>query len=112
MAGGGTAQELEAGIVGTAEHLALRRTKSAQVREAFKAWIDEMANAGPENLQFAWAGPADRSQGHAYRVQGPTFLIEFNNTQKIESDFDRMLKEAKALERGQEERKDKRRGKE
>ncbi len=26
-------------------------------------------------------GPADRSQGHAYRVQGPTFLIEFNNTQ-------------------------------
>ena len=37
--------------------------------------------AGTDAVQFAWAGPADRSQGHAYRVQGPTFLIEFNNTQ-------------------------------
>ena len=37
--------------------------------------------AGMEAVRFAWAGPADRSQPHAYRVQGPTFLIEFNNTQ-------------------------------
>ena len=38
---------------------------------------------GPASMpiRFAWAGPADRSRGHAYRVQGPTFLIEFNNTQ-------------------------------
>ena len=49
--------------------------------EVAKAWLDEIASAGSENVQFAWAGPADRSQGHAYRVQGPTFLIEFNNTQ-------------------------------
>ena len=49
--------------------------------EVSKAWIDEMTIAGPETVQFAWAGPADRSQGHAYRVQGQTFLIEFNNTQ-------------------------------
>jgi hypothetical protein len=46
-----------------------------------RAWIDDMTIAGPESVQFAWAGPADRSQGHAYRVQGQTFLIEFNNTQ-------------------------------
>jgi hypothetical protein len=46
-----------------------------------KAWINEIHDAGPDNIRFAWFGAADRSQGHAYRVQGPTFLIEFNNTQ-------------------------------
>jgi hypothetical protein len=49
--------------------------------EVAKAWLDEIARAGPDAVRFAWAGPADRTQGHAYRVQGPTFLIEFNNTQ-------------------------------
>ena len=45
------------------------------------AWLDEIAKAGIDSVRFAWAGPGDRTQGHAYRVQGPTFLIEFNNTQ-------------------------------
>lgn len=49
--------------------------------EVAKAWLDDISIAGVENIKFTWAGPADRSQGHAYRVQGPTFLIEFNNTQ-------------------------------
>ena len=37
--------------------------------------------AGFENIAFAWAGPVDRGALHYYRVQGPTFLIEFDNTQ-------------------------------
>ena len=37
--------------------------------------------AGIENIGFAWAGSVERGQRHHYRVQGPTFLIEFNNTQ-------------------------------
>jgi len=37
--------------------------------------------AGIENVGFAWAGPLERGQKHYYRVQGPTFLIEFDNTQ-------------------------------
>ncbi len=37
--------------------------------------------AGIENIGFAWAGPVERGQRHYYRVQGPTFLIEFDNTQ-------------------------------
>jgi hypothetical protein len=45
------------------------------------AWLDEIKKAGPATIRFAWFGPADRSQPHGYRVQGPTFLIEFNNTQ-------------------------------
>ena len=46
-----------------------------------RAWLGEIRRAGFEAVRFAWAGPGDRSQPHAYRVQGPTFLIEFNNTQ-------------------------------
>jgi Protein of unknown function (DUF3500) len=37
--------------------------------------------AGVENVTFAWAGSIERGQKHYYRVQGPTFLIEFDNTQ-------------------------------
>lgn len=46
-----------------------------------KAWLEEIIKAGADKIHFAWMGPADRSQPHAFRVQGPTFLIEFNNTQ-------------------------------
>jgi hypothetical protein len=45
---------------------------------------DRMAKikaAGLESIAFAWAGPVERGQRHYYRVQGPTFLIEFDNTQ-------------------------------
>jgi hypothetical protein len=44
-------------------------------------WLDEINRSGNQEIRFAWQGPADRTQPHAYRVQGPTFLIEFNNTQ-------------------------------
>jgi hypothetical protein len=45
------------------------------------AWLDEIKKAGVDEIRFAWSGAADRNQPHAYKVQGPTFLIEFNNTQ-------------------------------
>ncbi len=32
-------------------------------------------------MRFAWAGPEQRGEGHYYRVAGPTFLIEYDNTQ-------------------------------
>jgi hypothetical protein len=37
--------------------------------------------AGPQNVRFAWAGPIEKGAKHYYRVQGPTFLIEYDNTQ-------------------------------
>ena len=37
--------------------------------------------AGQGNIYFAWWGSSERDQRHYYRVQGPTFLIEYNNTQ-------------------------------
>jgi hypothetical protein len=45
---------------------------------------DRMAKikaAGIENVAFAWAGSLERGQKHYYRVQGPTFLIEYDNAQ-------------------------------
>ena len=41
----------------------------------------EIAEAGWENLHFAWAGAQQWGEGHYYRVQGPTFIIEYDNTQ-------------------------------
>jgi hypothetical protein len=62
----------------------------------------EIKKAGLEKVAFAWAGPVEPGQRHYYRVQGPTFLIEFDNTQNngnhihsvwrdFESDFGRDL---------------------
>jgi hypothetical protein len=42
---------------------------------------DALNRAGPEAIHFAWWGDTERNQRHYYRVQGPTFLIEYNNTQ-------------------------------
>lgn len=36
---------------------------------------------GPEKVAFAWAGPLEKGAKHYYRVQGPSFLIEYDNTQ-------------------------------
>lgn len=43
--------------------------------------LSEIREAGLDNVHFAWAGPLKPGVGHYYRVQGPTFLIEFCNTQ-------------------------------
>ncbi len=37
--------------------------------------------AGMDKVRFAWAGSTEKGQKHYYRIQGPTFLIEFDNTQ-------------------------------
>jgi hypothetical protein len=37
--------------------------------------------AGFSKIQIAWWGSLNRNERHAYRVQGPTFIIEYNNTQ-------------------------------
>ncbi len=40
-----------------------------------------LMQAGIDNIFFAWWGDTERNQRHYYRMQGPTFLIEYNNTQ-------------------------------
>lgn len=40
-----------------------------------------LREAGFERIHFAWAGGFERGEGHYYRIQGPTFLVEYDNTQ-------------------------------
>ncbi len=45
-----------------------------------KLWT-RIESAGLDAITFAWAGPTEKGKGHYYAVQGPTFLIEYDNTQ-------------------------------
>lgn len=45
------------------------------------ARLAEIKEAGLEKVHFAWAGARQPGIGHYYRLQGPTFLVEFVNTQ-------------------------------
>jgi uncharacterized protein DUF3500 len=50
----------------------------ADVSKERKSAIDK---AGAEKVHFAWAGAEKPGIGHYYRIQGPTFQIEFVNDQ-------------------------------
>jgi len=41
----------------------------------------KLKKAGVEKIAFAWAGETERGRKHYYRLQGPTFLVEYDNTQ-------------------------------
>lgn len=41
-----------------------------------------VVEGGIDDTWFAWAGPTERGEVAYYRVQGPNFLIEFDNTQE------------------------------
>jgi hypothetical protein len=41
----------------------------------------KLRKAGIEKIAFAWAGESERGKKHYYRIQGPTFLIEHDNSQ-------------------------------
>ncbi len=49
-----------------------------EISEAARQRIE---SHGWQNLMFAWAGPTEVAEGHYYRIQGPTFVIEYANTQ-------------------------------
>jgi hypothetical protein len=52
-----------------------------QVPAVARERLTHIRAAGVENIRFAWMGSAAVGEGHYYRIQGPTFLIEFDNTQ-------------------------------
>jgi hypothetical protein len=43
--------------------------------------MSRLMAAGSDRITFAWAGPTTIGAKHYYRVQGPTFLIEYDNSQ-------------------------------
>jgi hypothetical protein len=42
--------------------------------------LERMQNAGLEQIRFGWAGSLERQRPHYFRLQGPTFLLEYDNT--------------------------------
>ena len=45
------------------------------------ARLDRVRAAGLGNIFFAWAGGFEKGQAHYYRIQGPSFLVEYDNIQ-------------------------------
>ncbi|MGS0526897.1 DUF3500 domain-containing protein [Zobellia nedashkovskayae] len=49
--------------------------------EFSKELKNKIEEADINKLSFAWAGSLKPGKGHYYRIQGPTILIEYDNTQ-------------------------------
>jgi hypothetical protein len=43
--------------------------------------LKKIDTAGFDKILFVCAGGTEKGQGNYYRVQGPTFLMEYSNTQ-------------------------------
>ncbi len=41
----------------------------------------KIERAGIDSVHFAWAGEFERRRPHYYRLQGPSFVVEYDNTQ-------------------------------
>ena len=54
---------------------------SAQPRAQAIQRLDKIKQAGFDQIKFAWMGGLEKGERHYYRVQGSTFLIEYDNTQ-------------------------------
>lgn len=45
-----------------------------------QAHFERAEAMGLENIRFGWAGPLESPRPHYYRLQGPTFLLEHDNS--------------------------------
>jgi hypothetical protein len=85
----------KASLAGQPSGLSAQKMNSRQ-RELLSRVIDEYIHNVPDqiaqarsekvkkagnNIHFAWAGPIGKNEPHYYRVVGPTFMIEYDNTQ-------------------------------
>ncbi len=71
----------------------MTKEQAGQVQAIVKAYVNRLRGdlammdlkkiekAGWDKTYFAWAGGLEKGDPHYYRVQGPTFLIEYDNTQ-------------------------------
>lgn len=49
--------------------------------ELANAEMTAIRDAGTDRIHFAWAGSTTPGRGHYYRLQGPSFVIEYENSQ-------------------------------
>ncbi len=49
--------------------------------EVARSRLGRIQEEGESDIVFGWAGSEKRGEGHYYRVQGPSFLIEYDNVQ-------------------------------
>jgi hypothetical protein len=59
----------------------LQEYATVQTPEIAKRRLEAVHKAGMDGVKFAWMGGIERGQPHYYRIQGTTFLIEYDNTQ-------------------------------
>ncbi len=71
----------------------LNKNQQAQLTKLIKEYINrhravvakedlaKIEKIGLEKIYFAWAGSTKQFEPHYYRIQGPTFLLEYANTQ-------------------------------
>jgi hypothetical protein len=76
---------LSAAKMTTTQRESLKRLIEEYVRRArpdvADADLAKIEKAGFKNIHFAWAGQDAPGKGSYYRVQGPTFLLEYDCTQ-------------------------------
>jgi hypothetical protein len=90
-----TMADRKAALNGQPSGLSAAKMTAAQ-RQLLHALLEEYTNNLPEqgaaarrdqikkagnNINFAWTGGSEKGEGHYYRVQAPTFLVEYDNTQ-------------------------------
>ena len=49
--------------------------------EIAEAELKQLKEAGVEKIRFAYTGGTEPGQPHSYRIQGPSFVVEFLNVQ-------------------------------
>lgn len=78
-------QGVSAKTMNAAQKALLRKllgTYAAALPDALaKERLAKVEKAGFDNLVFAWAGGLKKGEPHYYRVQGPHFVVEYDNTQ-------------------------------
>ena len=62
-----------------------------------ESMLKDIHHAGLDNILFAWAGSTLHQLGepHYYRVQGPTFIIEYDNTQNNANHIHSVIRDLK-----------------
>jgi len=59
----------------------IEEVASAQAEAVAAERMRVVKEEGLDNIKFAWIGSTERGDAHYYRIQGPGFLIEYDNTQ-------------------------------